>query len=509
MATTFHSIVSIESPSAAVRKDTQGVRPTPSAFELEETRSWAASQPYRGSSGSAVGTQTPVTPATLESSWPTTPHGGVDTGTQSRDDYFGDRGGASADAELVQSVWSPYMNRYRVLSACFINLANGINDAAPGALLPYIEQHYGIGYAVVSLIFVSNALGFILAAGITHALDEKLGRPRALVAAELLKVAGFIAIVCAPPFPVVVAAYFFLGLGVAVGLSLNNVFCANLVNNTATLGAMHGSYGIGGTVSPLVATAMVTHGTAWNYFYTIVLVASVFNTAFAGWSFWTYDQDLPVQLLTALERTASTRAAAEGDSALRILRLAIHNRVTILAAFFIFAYQGAEVSISGWVITFLIKYRHGDPSKVGYVTSGFWAGITIGRFFLSHPAQLLGKKISVMLCTCGALILQLLVWFIPNVIGEAVAVAFVGLLLGPIYSCSVAVFTQLLPRKLQTGALSFISAMGSSGGAVAPFMTGLVAQEVGTFVLHPIAIGLFVVMVGCWISLPKLEKRRA
>lgn len=37
------------------------------------------------------------------------------------------------------------------------------------------------------------------------------------------------------------------------------------------------------------------------------------------------------------------------------------------------------MSISGWVISFLVQFRNGDPSKVGYVTAGFWAGITLGK----------------------------------------------------------------------------------------------------------------------------------
>ena len=57
-------------------------------------------------------------------------------------------------------------------------------------------------------------------------------------------------------------------------------------------------------------------------------------------------------------------------------------------------------------------------------------------------------------------------------------------------------------------ALSFVSAMGSSGGAVAPFFTGLLSQKVGTFVLHPICIGLFAVMEIAWASLPRIGKRR-
>jgi len=42
---------------------------------------------------------------------------------------------------------------------------------------------------------------------------------------------------------------------------------------------------------------------------------------------------------------------------------------------------------------FLIQFRHGDPSIVGYVTAGFWTGITLGRtcskFVLDHLAQIL------------------------------------------------------------------------------------------------------------------------
>jgi fucose permease len=60
---------------------------------------------------------------------------------------------------------------------------------------------------------------------------------------------------------------------------------------------------------------------------------------------------------------------------------------------------------------------------------------------------------------------------------------------------------------MQISSLSLIGSVGSSGGAVAPFMTGMLAQQVGTFVLHPICIGLFVSMGLTWFFLPKPEKR--
>lgn len=46
----------------------------------------------------------------------------------------------------------------------------------------------------------------------------------------------------------------------ALSLALNNVFCANLPNSTTALGCFAGAYGVGGVISPLIATAMTSKG---------------------------------------------------------------------------------------------------------------------------------------------------------------------------------------------------------------------------------------------------------
>jgi fucose permease len=329
--------------------------------------------------------------------------------------------------------------------------------------------------------------------------------------AQTLMTIGYVAIVCTPPFPVMVASFFFLGLGMAFNLAMGNVFAANLQNGTTMLGSMHGAYGLGGTIGPLIATAMVTSGhLIWSRYYLLTLAATVANLAFAGWSFWHYEAESGQPLLSSVERTASrsqniNQPKEPGRFASMVK--AFKSNTVILGALFIFCYQGAEVSISGWVISFLIATRNGDPSKVGYVTAGFWAGITLGRFLLSHPAHKIGEKIFVYGVVVGAAIFELLVWQVPNVIGDAVAVALVGLLLGPVYPCATHVFSRAIPRKEQVSSLSVISAFGSSGGAVAPFTTGILAQAAGTFVLHPIAIGLFAIMLICWFGIPNVRKR--
>jgi fucose permease len=323
---------------------------------------------------------------------------------------------------------------------------------------------------------------------------------------------AFLTIACTPPFPLVVVAYLFIGLGYAINLAISNVFAANLHNGTKMLGTLHGSYGLGGTIGPLIATAMVTKGgLLWSRYYLLSLSVAVFNLVFAAWSFWHYEAEAGQPLLNSVQRSTSRTQNSNGQSKepgqLTSMLKAFKSKTVILGALFIFAYQGAEVSISGWVISFLISTRHGNPSAVGYVTSGFWGGITLGRFLLSHPAHKIGEKLFVYGMVIGSAVFQLLVWQVPNVIGDAVALAIVGLLLGPVYPCATIIFSRAIGRKEQMSGLSVISAFGSSGGAVAPFTTGLLAQAAGVFVLHPIAIGLFALMLICWYGLPNVSKR--
>ena len=50
---------------------------------------------------------------------------------------------------------------------------------------------------------------------------------------------------------------------------------------------------------------------------------------------------------------------------------------------------------------------------------GFWAGITLGRFILTHLAHRVGEVRFVYALGVGATIFQILAWFIPNVMGDA------------------------------------------------------------------------------------------
>ena len=424
----------------AVFKDGTSATQPPTSIELD-TLEWG--KKLNGPHGIGRVPENSISKQDIESSVPSTPI--ASHGTEA----------------IVQSLTNPPRNRWRLAAAAITFLMMGMNDSATGALIPYLELHYNVGYAIVSTIFIGNALGFILAAPFVQLTETRLGRSKSYILAFGLTTLAYIALVCDPPFPVVVIAFFVSGYGYATFLAMTNSWVVNLLNGTTILGSMHAFYGLGGVIAPLIATALVSKGVRWSAFYFIPLGISVFTIFSMSWCFRGYEQDSPVTLLTELEKTASQQLAhgTVQPKKKTALRKAASNRTTLLGSIFIFAYQGAEVAISGWVISFLIHFRKGDPAKVGNVTSGFWGGITLGRFALTHFCHRIGEKTSVYFLVLAAAVFQLLVWLIPNIIGNAVAEAIVGLCLGPVYPCATAVFSKLIPRNMQITSLGIVASL--------------------------------------------------
>lgn len=114
-------------------------------------------------------------------------------------------------AITLPSVKEPYMNRWRCGACCIAFFIQGLNDSCVGALLPYMEAHYHVSYAIISLIFVANALGFITAAPFCHTLNNKFGRSKVLVGCTILNIIACVALISQPPYAVVVLAFYVLG----------------------------------------------------------------------------------------------------------------------------------------------------------------------------------------------------------------------------------------------------------------------------------------------------------
>lgn len=401
----------------------------------------------------------------------------------------------------------PPRNMWRTVACILWGFSLGFSDAAPGALLPHIETYYNINYAVVSMIWVANAAGFIVVALLAHKIEPWLGRQRLLLLSCVLNVIMYALVSLGTAFAVVAVGFFFGGLGAGLGVAQTNVFLLRMELKARLLSFHHAAYGTGATISPIIATLVVNAGVAWHFFYLILLGLYAVNGINLYLSFQGSDVDLKPW---DADPTLGDRLDASSNTNLvSLLKTALKNPITWFLSFFIFFYQGSEVAMAGWIVTFLLDYRHGNPETMGYVALGFWGGLTIGRLVLTNVLpKLLGIRRGVLLVSLLSILFVVLCWVIPNVVAVAILVCLAGIFVGPNYPLMVAFTTTegLVPRKTQVITITIMTAFGSSGGALFPFIVGLISQLAGTYVIMPIFISLYGAMVVLWLMLPNVER---
>lgn len=95
-------------------------------------------------------------------------------------------------------------------------------------------------------------------------------------------------------------------------------------------------------------------------------------------------------------------------------------------------YAGVEVTIGGWLLTFMMNVRNGSPAASSLVASGFWIGLTVSRFALAWLTGYIGERFMVLFYLIMGIALELGFWLGDTFVVSAVMAALVGLAIGMI-----------------------------------------------------------------------------
>lgn len=392
-----------------------------------------------------------------------------------------------------------HFGRLHFFACCWCFFLEGWNDGSTGPLLPAIQRHYNVGFAVVSMIFVLNCIGFVTGATANVHLSDKFGFGKVMVLGSLCQIVTYAMQAPAPPFPVMVISYGIAGFGIALQNAGANGFVGSLKKNTGTkLCFLHGSYGFGAFAAPLAATqfAEMSH---WSYHYFISLGIAVSNAVVLAAVFRLRTQD---EAMAEAGEAAGEVGTEQASKYRQILGL----KVVHFLALWSLIYVGVEVTLGGWIVTFIIRERQGGPSA-GYISSGFFGGLTLGRIALIWLNRKIGEQRALFVYSLICIGLEVTVWAVPSLIENAVAVSFIGLLMGPMYPILVNHAQNVLPRWLLTGSIGWIAGIGQAGSAILPLITGVLASKFGIGSLQPLVVAMMSTMTVIWVLIPKTQRR--
>lgn len=378
--------------------------------------------------------------------------------------------------------------RIQLAIAFFAFILIGANDGATGVLLPSLQVQYHVDKATIGLLFLAAVLGYLIAAFNSGPLVGKLGIRLFLLLGVGCFLTSAIVLSTIPPFWVTLLMLLPLGFGGALLDAGLNAYIAGLPRNTALLNCLHAFYGTGALLGPLLASTILAIGLTWNFVYVTWVGISVVLFIAVMLSF-------KRRTATAQERGASTEK--------NTLASTLKRRIVWIVALFLLFYVGTEVSLGNWSYSFLLEERHGLPLFSGWIVSGYWIGLTLGRLVLPRVALRFGDKRLIQGCLIGVATGVLIVWLIPLNAVAAFGLCFTGFCLGPIFPTTIGLMSQLVPSRILASAIGFLASLGSMGAALFPWLAGNLAQAVGLWSLMPYVITLTIAMMVFWFTLQR------
>ncbi len=329
----------------------------------------------------------------------------------------------------------------------------------PIAQLGWVSFAYGSGYTLATLVggMVARrwAAGFILAL----AAGTSAG--------------ALLLIVMSPSWWVFLLAMFCYAITGGMNDIISNTYVSTR-RGTRSMGILHGTFGVGTIVGPLVVAATFGLGGSWRTAFLLVGIGQL----------------VYLLVILALARHASVpkQESPRGAGGLKITAPLLWS----LSVFFIYSGVGAGAGV--WAFTYLTEYRGFGVATGSVTVAAYWGGYTASRFLLGLIGDSISPHRILRWSTLATTVGLILLWWSPTQPLAVGALILTGFAHGPVIPLQI----LLTPTRFGTGHTATVigleMASGNLGNAMLPAVIGFCVAEWGLGVIPPVIIATAVIL---------------
>jgi fucose permease len=357
------------------------------------------------------------------------------------------------------------MERYQIRLGFLGYLFIGMATVLVPTLMPFITNEFsaaGFTLATIGLIVPVGAAGGIVGTLLAGVGSDVLGRRRLVWLSALLLAAALALAAGATRW-----VLFVLGLTLvsvaqgALSTGINAVIAdARRTARARALNLLHGVYGIGAAVSPLIIGSLVDSGLLWRW-------------VLGGTGLIWLAYSLVVHRFYRAERLETPAGTVQP------LNLGMLRERPFLALFLIaFVYNGVAVSLLTWIAVFTQDSAGFSTFVSVSMISVFYVALTAGRFLCALVAERLGYAGTLLLLAFGVTLTYPLVVLGSHPLVVGAGVFLTGLSLSGLFPTALADGARRYAAQtgIVTGTLNVALTLGS---LVPPLWTGIVAGMAG------------------------------
>ena len=366
------------------------------------------------------------------------------------------------------------------------------------SVMPFITTEYmatGLTLAAIGLIFPARAVGGILGNLLAGVGSDRLGYSKLVWIAALALSASMALAAAAHPWLLFIAGFALISIVQAsLSTGINAMVAdANRASRARALNVLHGVYGVGATISPLVIGLILEQGVPWRW---TMAATGLIWLVYGGGAFLFYrafhPSPPPASGLGAAPSAdergpdSEEKKTPQGgvtpsflSSSWDTLRAVLSanwgmlRNVGFLSLFLIaFIYNGVAYSLLGWVAVFMQESAGLSTFYSISMISVFYVALTAGRFLCAAYAERLGYGATLLILAAGLVLTYPLVVFSTTTAPLVIGIFFTGLTLSGLFPTALAYGTRLYPQ--QSGAVTGLLNVAMIAGAMLPpLWTGL------------------------------------
>ena len=368
----------------------------------------------------------------------------------------------------------------------------GLPDGMLGTAWPSMRATFGAPVGDLGLILLISTIGSVLVTAVVGPLIRRLGVPALLAAAGLLAAIGYAGFAAAPGLWLVLSVAVLLGVSAGMMDGGLNTAVA-LTGRQRLLNLLHGAYGVGTAIGPLVVTAAILTG-SWRPAY---LVQVVLDLGMAALWMRQRRRDRALAAVTPpADPVAPSPHLSDGWSRRR------YTGVVIAGMSVFFVYTGLEVGAGQWEASFCRGHLHLSAGATGLAAFGYWGALTAVRIGLalrtvrSQAVVRWGSGIGVLACA--------VIWWQPGAAVTVAAFVVLGGALAGVFPALIALTPVRLGAQRAHNVIAWQVGAAAAGGAGLSAIIGLLIGATSLAVLGPAITVLALILVAAELILNRL-----
>jgi fucose permease len=366
---------------------------------------------------------------------------------------------------------------------CFGFVVCGVVTVLPGPLLPVMAARWGLrdvqSGAFFAAEFAASTVGSIFS---PHRLRRNLPLGYASMTAGVLLLTFAGGTVHALPIPALghdlaVAAFALIGLGIGLSVTATNLSVGMMGEDGAE--GVRGCAGGAGAGQGARAGERARRISIVNLWWGIGAVACPWMVAAAERGGYLRGLLLVVALGTAGMFVGLSPLLRSAGAAQTLPRgaLAVDARILVFFAAFLSLYVGVETVVGGWITTYAHRFGGMTLAHASLTVSLYWLALLAGRWVGSVALKSVAER-TVLVPGLGVALIAVTMLLAPHSTAMMlVAVVVAGAGLGPVFPIGI---SRMLARVRDHRNTGWVFAMCASGGAVLPWVTGLVSTRSGS-----------------------------